>query len=203
MFSKNQLIRNRGSLILKGTATIVFGLVALAHPGEDIQRMMLPFGILVLLNGLIGVCRSFSLLDPRLPINKLLLTKGCSESLIGLGAICFLNAAVGFFLVLISLWLILTGLWQVARSKALKSISDTYAITRLSGWLEVVFGILLLFNIRLQWFDPEYELSIFAMVMGSIMIYTYFRIRSLKGYLGHHPKKITNQKNSVYYDRAY
>jgi len=203
MLTKNQLIRNRGSMVLKGTATIVFGLVALAHPGDDIQRMMLPFGILVLLNGLIGVCRNFSWLYPRLPTKKPLLVKGITESLVGLSALCFLNAKPGFFIVLISLWLIITGLYQSARSKALKPLSDSYLISRLSGYLEAIFGVLLLINIRLQWFDPKYELAVFAILMGSIMIYTYFRIGALKDYLGNYPKKISNRKNSVYYDRAY
>lgn len=203
MISKNQLIRNRGSLILKGTATIVFGLVALAHPGDDIQRMMLPFGILVLLNGLIGIGRSFSFFNPRLPAIKFVLVKGLVESLIGLSAILFLNAAIDFFLVLISLWLILTGLVQAARTKALRPVSGSYRMTRLGGWFEAAFGVLLLVNLRLRWFDPEYELAVFAMLMGGIMIYTYFRIRALKDYLGDRPRKVSCYKDTVYYDRAY
>lgn len=203
MFSKHQLIRNRGGLILKGFATSVFGLVALAHPGEDIHQMMLPFGMLVLLNGIISVCQCFSLFRPRMSAKKVVLAKGVIESLIGLSAIVFLNAEPAFFLVLISLWLLLTGLVQVARSKALKPVSDRYQMTLLSGWIESVFGVLLLINIKTQWFDPVYELSILAILMGGIMIYTYFRIRALRDYLGHRPKKLTDYQNTVYYDRAY
>ncbi|MFP4091903.1 MAG: DUF308 domain-containing protein [Cyclobacteriaceae bacterium] len=203
MISKNQLIRNRSSLILKGTATIVFGLVALAHPGEDIQRMMLPFGLLVLLSGLIGICRSCFFLKPSLPLSKIIMIKGITESFIGLSALLFLQAEVEFFLVLISLWLILTGMIQAVRARALKSIFDSYLMASLSGWIVAAFGILLLLNINLQWFELQYEVAVFAILMGGMMIYIYFMIRELRDYLGHHPKKTNNRKNTVYYDRAY
>ena len=203
MLSKHQLIRNRGGLILKGVATSVFGLVALAHPGEGIHQMMLPFGMLVILNGIISICQCFSLFGPRMSARKVVLVKGIIESFIGLSTIVFLNAGSVFFLVLISLWLILTGLVQIARSKALKPVSDRYQMIRLSGWIEFVSGVLLLINIKTQWFDPMYELSILAILMGGIMIYTYFRIRALQDYLDHRPKKLTEYQNTVYYDRTY
>jgi uncharacterized membrane protein HdeD (DUF308 family) len=203
MFSINQLIRNRGSLILKGTAMIVFGLVAFTHPGEAILRMMLPFGLLVLLNGIIGICRSISFFNARLPVNRLLMTKGIAESIIGLSGILFLNTSVTFFLVLISLWLMLTGFVQLKRSQALKPLSSCKILSTLSGITGIFFGCLLLVNLRFEWFAPRYEIASFSLVMGSIMIYTYIRIRELRHYLDHHPKKSGSYKNTVYYDRAY
>lgn len=182
---------------------MVFGLVAFTHPGEAIQRMMLPFGILVLLNGIIGICRSISFFNSRLPVNRLLMTKGAAESIIGLSGILFLNASITYFLVLISIWLMLTGFVQLKRSQALRPLSSCRILTSLSGLTGIIFGCFLIVNLRFEWFAPRYEIATFALVMGSITIYTYIRIRELRHYLDHHPKKVSSYKNTVYYDRAY
>ncbi len=202
MTLEGQLIKNRSSLIYRGLGAITFGLVALCYPGEAIHALTVPFGILLILSGLIIIIRSISLLSGRKNKVHLLLGKGIAELLIGAGALLAKGLGIYIFWELIALWIIVTGIFQVATFNRMKYIMEEWKIMVILGNLAVIFGASILANNSLGVIDPTYEIAIFALFFGSCFIYTFFKLKEGRKYLKNKPIELFQYKSKMTYDQS-
>ena len=201
---ENQLIIHRSSLLLKAVGIITFGLVALCYPGETIHAMMMPFGILVTLNGLMVIGKNIRCFTGNFDWQNSF-RKGLAEFLIGLTAIVAVIISASIFLELIAMWAILTGINQVISFYKLRDRMPHWQGMVATGGASVLFGIFITINLVEKVVPLTYEIAGFALFLGSSLVYAYVRLGEIRQYLGNRPGKIYSPKTlEVYYhDRTF
>ena len=190
-------------MLLKGVSIIAFGLVALCYPGEEIYTLMPAFGILVIINGLGMRLNSIWFSKSGSKWQKSLLRNGIVEIVIGATALWFTAASITAFWELIAVWAIFTGSIQAIRFSKLNNSTIERQLMMAAGIVSVIFGLFMLVNLWAETVSLTYEVAVFALITGSCMIYTFFRLGKMQDYLRNRPKKLHSRKTTVYYDRAY
>ena len=204
MSKENQLIIHRSSLMLKAVGIITFGLVALCYPGEDIHAMMMPFGILVTLNGVTVISKNIRFFTGSFDWQHSF-RRGLAELLIGLTAIVADIISASIFFELIALWVILTGMNQISCFYRLRDQMPHWQGMVAVGGLSILFGLFIGANLIMEVVSLTYEIAVFALVLGSSLVYAYVKLGEVRQYLGNRPGKIYSTKTlEVYYhDRTF
>lgn len=200
---ERQLIKERDSLLFRGIGITTFGLVALCYPGQQIHALMMPFGILVTISGLVTVAKNIHPLVSRHYREDPLSKKGLMELAIGGAAVGFALFSVEVFWILLAIWLMMTGITNVSRYSNIISCHPEVKVILVVNVLSVLFGLFLLLNTVIELVLLSYEVAGFALLLGISLIYTYFKLGKLQQYLGHRHRKMDNHQMTVYYDRAY
>ena len=188
---------------LRGVGMLTFGLLALYYPGEYIHALMLPFGILLVVNGVIVVAKNIRFIASTHRWGKSMVRIGMVEFLIGATAIWFAVASMQTAWELIAVWAIFTGSIQTDRFRRLKNRMAAWKAMVASGVFSVVFGVFMIVNLSVEMILLTYEVAVFALIVGSSRIYTSFRLGEMSKYLRNRPKKMYSRKTTVYYDRTY
>jgi len=200
---ERQLIKDRDSLLFRGIGITTFGLVALCYPGQQIHALMMPFGILVTISGLVTVAKNIHPLVSRHYREDPLSKKGLMELVIGGAAVGFALFSVAVFWILLATWLMMTGIANVSRYNNIISCHPEVKVILAVNVLSVLLGLFILLNKVMELVPMSYEVAGFALLLGLSSLYTYFKLGKLQQYLGHRPRKINNNQMNVYYDRAY
>jgi uncharacterized membrane protein HdeD (DUF308 family) len=161
------------------------------------------FGLLVTINGLAMRLNSVWFFKSDSKGGKSLLRNGIVEILIGATTLWFVAASIPAFWALTAVWAIFTGSIQADRFRKLKNRTTERQLMIASGILSVIFGVFMLVNLKVEAVVLTYEVAVFALITGSCMIYTFFRLGKMQQYLRNAPRKIHSRKTTVYYDRAY
>ncbi|MEM8970304.1 MAG: DUF308 domain-containing protein [Bacteroidota bacterium] len=200
---ERQLIKDRDSLLFRGIGAATFGLVALCYPGQALQAMMMPFGILLTISGLVTVAKNINPLVSHqyqeCPLSK----KGLAELLLGSLAIVAAAFSVQLFWEILAAWLIITGIANVKRYSDLRERMPAIKVLLIANVLSVLFGLFLVINLLTGLVTLTYEAVGLALLLGGSLFYTYFKLGELQQYMGHRPGKIHSKKMTVYYDRTY
>jgi uncharacterized membrane protein HdeD (DUF308 family) len=182
---------------------LTFGLLALYYPGEHMHTLMLPFGILLAVNGGVMLAKNIRFMAGTNRWGKAMFRIGMVEFLIGATAIWFAVTSVRAVWELTAVWAIFTGSIQTDRFRRLKSRMSAWKVMVASGIMAVAFGVFIIFNLKVEIVSFTYEAAVFALILGSSMIYTFFRLGAMRKYLRNKPKKMYSRKTTVYYDRTY
>jgi uncharacterized membrane protein HdeD (DUF308 family) len=200
---ERQLIKSRDSLLFRGIGVVTFGLVALCYPGNELQAMMMPFGILLTISGLVTIAKNIHPLSSHhyqeCPFSK----KGLAELLLGSVAIIATIFTIQVFWEILAAWLIITGIVNVKRYSELLERMSAIKVLLMANVLSVLFGLFLVINRMTGLVTLTYEAVGLALLLGGSLFYTYFKLGELQQYIGHRPGKIHSKKMTVYYDRTY
>ncbi|MDF9796505.1 uncharacterized membrane protein HdeD (DUF308 family) [Catalinimonas alkaloidigena] len=201
MTLERQFIKNKSGLIYRGVGAITFGLVALRYPGDEIYALAFPFGVLLLISGLINIIRYLSLRINKSASIFSPIGKGAIEVIIG--SISLFTAVVQINLLweLIAFWIITTGVFQILIFSRIKHIIKEWKVMVGLGNLAVIFGASMLANNSLNMIVPTYELAIFTIFYGLCFIYIYFRLQEKSKYLRDKPVKFIEYKTKAFYEK--
>ena len=190
-------------MMFRGVGILTFGLLALYYPGEQIHALMLPFGILLAVNGGIMVAKNMHFVTGTHRWGKSMVRIGTVEFLIGATTIWFAVTSMQAAWELIAVWAIFTGSIQTDRFRRLKNRMAAWKVMVASGVFSVVFGVFMIVKLKVEAISFTHEVAVFALIAGSSMIYTSFRLGEMRKYLRNRPKKMYSRKTTVYYDRTY
>lgn len=168
---------SRNSLMLKGICIITFGMVALCYPGQAIQNMTFPFGFLVTLSGLVTMFRYQHGLHHRLP--RLMFKKGAADLLLGITALGTLINAVTLLTELMAIWTVLTGSLLIILFLRLRDAMSGWIVMVIIGFSSILFGLYMAASLVSPAVSLMYEIAIFAVLLGSSMLYAYFKLREV------------------------
>ncbi len=170
---KETLDNYRTSLWLKAMAVVPFGLVALCYPGQQIQALIFPFGVLVFLSGSITVLRNLQ--RGQLAMRM----KGGAEALIGATVLATAAMSASVFIALIALWLVMTGSIMAIRFNKIKARFLNWQIMVIAGFSAVAFGLFVAISLVLEPISLTYEIAIFALLLGGSMFYACNKLKEI------------------------
>jgi uncharacterized membrane protein HdeD (DUF308 family) len=130
-------------IVLRGSAALLFGLIAVFWPGISLDLLVTLFGIYALVDGMIALAGTFRM-TPGEPRRTFMLLTGCVGILIGLISVLWPKATVVLLLYFVAIWALFFGLLEVAGSLRMKrEFGPDWPLSK-GGLLLIVFGLLLM-----------------------------------------------------------
>ena len=126
--------------LLYGIAAVLFAVVTLFAPGNTIYALMLAFGALSLVDGVVSLVSAFRR-DVLLPGSLLVLYALLSISF-GVLAIWQPMRMAEAFLWVLALWLLIAGIARIVFAVAVRRVANGEWLLVLSGVLTILLGVL-------------------------------------------------------------
>lgn len=131
------------AILLRGVASLVFGLLCFFYPGITLSIVVFIFGLYLLVDGAAGIWSAFRGSPDR--ARPALLLQSTLGLIIGLGFLFAPQLATTYVIIIIGLWNIAVGLLQLAGAVTLRNEIDHAVPIGLSGVLSAVLGLLIVF----------------------------------------------------------
>ncbi len=172
------LARNWWTLLIRGIAAILFGILALIWPGLTLTVLVIFFGAYALVDGAFNIVAAFR----RRKKDEdwwLLLLEGLSSLLFGVLALTWPEITALVLLIFIAAWALVTGAFEVAAAIALRKELEGEWMLILSGLASMIFGTLLFAfpgagAVAVAWIIGSY-----AILFGALLVALSLRLRKL------------------------
>lgn len=170
---------NWSTLLARGIAAIIFGLLTWVWPGVTLTAMVLLFGFYTLADGLIGFWLAIKGRKENEDWWILLLWAFCS---IAVGILTFMAPGVTEVVLLLyfAAWAIVTGVLEIISAIRLRKEIEGEWMFILAGLASVIFGVIMLAQpaagaLALLWMIGGY-----AVFFGCMLVMLAFKVRSLR-----------------------
>ncbi|WP_395688491.1 HdeD family acid-resistance protein [Aestuariivirga sp.] len=172
----HSLAKNWWMLLLRGIASIVFGILAFTWPGITVLSLIILYGAYALVDGLFAI---FAAISGGAATNRWwLAVVGIVGVLAGIVAFAWPGLTAVALLMLIAAWAIVSGIFEIIGAIRLRNEIDNEWMLILHGAISVLFGIFV-------WMQPgEGALAIiwvigaYAIIAGVILSILAIRLRS-------------------------
>jgi uncharacterized membrane protein HdeD (DUF308 family) len=180
MAREMRITDSKDALRLEGVGMLAFSLVALCYISDALRPMLLPFGMLLLLNGIARVLLSAWFYDSGSTWRRLSQLHGWVDALLGAGALLGNYWGWAIMAELFAAWLLLSGYFHVRRHFLLKQRwPGTSAIGAL-GILSIVGSGLVWCSLFSGWPAYPHTLLAVAVVTGSGKVYAAFKLGAVE-----------------------
>ena len=182
-------------LLLKGTVSIVFGIVAYAWPGMTLASLVTVFGAFALVDGVFGVLQAIGGRKEHEHWWVVLL-----EGLLGIlfGWICLTTPGitVTVLMLFIAFWAISTGVMRIVMAVRLRKEIEGEWWMALSGLVSVIFGVVVIAQpgegaLALLWL-----VAIWAILAGAFLVFLAFKVKGLAGKLAQAKQRLAEHARS-------
>jgi uncharacterized membrane protein HdeD (DUF308 family) len=177
-FLAGDVTRSWWVFLLYGIAAIAFGLAALFMPSQTLRFLLLGFGLLSLVDGVVSLLSMFRK-DVALP-SWVLALYGLISIGFGLWVLMRPDQFGTVFLWLLALWLVLAGFARVLFAVMIRKVVEGEWLLALSGLLAVALGIWIFINPNVGLLTIAIWLGIGALVYGALQIFVALRLRKLQ-----------------------
>jgi len=179
-FDAGVLARHWWAIVIRGLASIIFGILAFVMPGVTLAVLVLLFGAWALVDGIFNIIAALSGRSGSRSWWMVLL-----EGLVSVAAglvTFFMPGLTALTLVyVISAWAIITGVLEVVAAIRLrKEITNEWWLA-LSGVLSIVFGALVAFAPGAGALALIFWIGAYAVVFGAMLVALGFRLRRRHG----------------------
>jgi len=168
------LAGNWWSLLVRGIAALLFGLVALFWPGPTLFVLIVFFGAYALVDGVFAIVAGIRGSGGR---RWLLLAEGALGVLAGLVAFFYPGITALVLLYVIAFWAIFTGILKVVMAVSLRREIENEWLMILSGVLSVLFGVILAVLPGVGLLSMVWLIGIYAIIFGLALMALGFRVR--------------------------
>jgi uncharacterized membrane protein HdeD (DUF308 family) len=172
------LAKNWWSLLIRGTAAIVLGAVAIVWRDISLGNLVLVFFGFALLDGLVGIAGAVRAAEARERWAPLLM-EGIVGILAALSAVAWPGMMTQITLIyIIGAWALLTGALEIASGILLRKHIRGEWLLALSGFASLFLFVLMA---ALQLATPgkiAVLLGVYAFAFGSLLVALSFRLRS-------------------------
>ncbi|MEU3017127.1 MULTISPECIES: HdeD family acid-resistance protein [unclassified Nocardiopsis] len=168
------LSRHWWVLVVRGAVAVIFGLLALAWPGESLLALAIIFGLFALVDGVALAFTAYRAAPgTRMPLG----VQAGVSIVLGLLALTWPLAAVLAIVFLIGAWAIVTGVAEIVTAVRLRAQVSSEWLLIFVGALSVIFGLMV-------WFWPLVSaaaimlvVGVYAIVFGVVMAVAGFQLR--------------------------
>ena len=166
------------TLVLRGIAAIVFGLLAWFYPGMTLALLVIFFGAYVLADGVIAL---FAALSGRAPSESRWIVGlvGALGVLIGVLTLWHPAAAALALLLYLAAWSLVTGVMQIVAAIRLRKEIQGEFWLGLAGALSIAFAVLLLVSPGLGALSIIWVIAAYAIVYGVALLILGFKVKKL------------------------
>ena len=167
----------RWSLLLRGIAAIVFGILAIIWPGETIIVLVYLFGVYAIIDGILNI--GASLRSRAMHGWWFMLIEGIVSVLAGIIAFVWPVLAAFVFLLVLAAWAIITGIVEIVGAFSHPEHFSHDWWLAIAGVVSIILGVLLAFRpiaglLAVIWF-----IGIYAIVFGILFMLRFFQTRTL------------------------
>lgn len=179
----NELIRvmaaNWWVLALRGTAAVLFGIIALLAPGLTVYALLMVFGAYAVFDGVLAVFTAFQRKsdDDRWWAWAL---DGILSIAIGFMALFWTEATALAFIIWMAIWGVISGVFRIVAAIRLRHEIEGEWALGLSGALLVVWGVLMARLPAAGLLSLAWLIGTFAILIGVTLIVLAFRLRKIK-----------------------
>ncbi|MGE5570401.1 MAG: HdeD family acid-resistance protein [Rhodospirillales bacterium] len=176
------IARNWWSMLIRGIAAVVFGILALSWPGKTFALLVVLFGAFALVHGIAAIAGAVRKSRGQERWGGLLL-----EGIVGVaaGIIAFAWPAItGLALVLlISAWALITGITEITAAIRLRRYIRGEWRLVLSGVISIILAAFLFASPAAGAVAIALAVGIYAIIFGVLEIALAFRLRTWEGLL--------------------
>lgn len=165
-------------LLLRGIAAVIFGFIALIWPGLTTYALLLGFGILAIVDGILSVAVALR----RRPEDDAWwswLIDGILSVIIGLMAFFWPAAAALALVIWIAVWAIMAGILRIVAAIWLRRDIEGEWALGLSGLLLILWGALLIMLPAAGIISLTLLFGVFVLLIGAALILLALRLRNL------------------------
>jgi len=171
----NTLAQNWWTLVLRGVAAVIFGILAYVWPGITFTVLVLFFGAYALWDGVFALIAAFrTQAERRWPL--------VLEGLVGIaaGVLTFIwpGAATLALLLIIGAWAFVTGIFEIVAAIRLREEIEGEWLLLISGLLSVLFGIALAIWPAAGLVAVTWLIGAYSIIFGILLIVLGFRLRN-------------------------
>jgi uncharacterized membrane protein HdeD (DUF308 family) len=170
------LANNWWTLVVRGIAAIIFGILAYLWPGITFTVLVLFFGAYALWDGVFALIGAFRTQGER---RWSLVLEGLVGIAAGLLTFFWTGAAALGLLLVIGAWAIVTGIFEIVSAIRLRKEIEGEWLLLLSGVLSVLFGIALAIWPAAGLLAVTWMIGAYAVVFGILLLVLGFRLRGL------------------------
>src|SRR2546427_87531 len=178
------IAKNWWSLVIRGLAAIVLGVITFIWPGITLGALVLLFGFYALIDGLLSLAGAVRAAEGHERWGALLI-----EGLVGIAVaiITFAWPAITALslVYIIAAWALLTGVFEIAAAVRLRKYFPGEWLLALSGIASLILGILMIAVPLAGALAIAFWVGAYAFVFGVLLIGLGFRLRAwVKGLTG-------------------
>jgi uncharacterized membrane protein HdeD (DUF308 family) len=166
------------TLVLRGVAAIIFGILAYVWPDITFTVLVLFFGAYVLWDGVFALIGAFRTDGER---RWLLILEGLVGIAAGIVTFIWPGAASLAILTIIAAWAIVTGIFEIIAAIRLRAEIEGEWLMLLSGLLSVLFGIALAIWPVAGLVAVTWMIGAYAIIFGILLISLGVRLRNWRG----------------------
>ena len=171
----NTLAHNWWTLVLRGLAALLFGILAYVWPDITFTALVLLFGAYALWDGVFALIGAFRTQGER---RWILLLEGLVSIAAGLVTFFWPGAATLAILTIIAAWAIVTGVFEIIAAIRLRKEIEGEWFLFLSGLLSLFFGIALVIWPVAGLVAVTWMIGAYAIVFGILLIVLGVRLRN-------------------------
>ncbi len=167
----------RWSLLLRGIAAIVFGILAIVWPSHTIIALVYLFGAYAIVDGILNIVAA--LRSRTMRGWALILIEGIVSVVAGIIAFVWPVVAAFAFLLVLAAWAIITGIMEIAAAFSHPEHIGHDLWLAIAGLISIIFGILLAIRPLAGLLTVIWLIGIYAIVFGVLFIIRYFQTHSM------------------------
>jgi uncharacterized membrane protein HdeD (DUF308 family) len=165
------------TLVLRGVAAVIFGILTFVAPGASLFALVVLFGAYAVVNGVINL-----VLAARNPAGEprwgSLVFESVASIVAGTVTLLWPGISALVLLLVIACWAIVTGVAQVIAAVRLRKQIRGEWLLALSGVLSVAFGVLMLVFPGAGALAVVVWIGAYAVVLGALLVALGVRLRS-------------------------
>jgi uncharacterized membrane protein HdeD (DUF308 family) len=169
------LAHNWWTLVLRGLAAIIFGILAYLWPGITFTVLVLFFGAYVLWDGIFALIGAFRTQAAR---RWPLILEGLVGIIAGLLTFLWPGAATFALLVIIGAWAVVTGIFEIIAAIRLREEIEGEWLLLIGGLLSVLFGIALVIWPTAGLVAVTWVIGAYSILFGILLMVLGFRLRT-------------------------
>ena len=150
------------TILLRGLASLAFGILAFVYPGITLAIVVTLFGIYALIDGLLGLWGIIRGRDEGSSMTSLLVA--LAGIVAGLICLLFPAFATTYVVLLIGFWNIAAGILQLVGAIALRNDIEQPVLLGLTGLIGAALGLLIVF------YPADAAISIIWIIAGTALL---------------------------------
>ena len=132
------------SIILSSIAAFIIGLIMVVAPGVSLQTMGLVAGIYIIIHGIVLMALAFSTHTIYTPFFGVM--SGLLSIILGVVLVSMPSILPVIFTIALGIWIILSSINVVSIAITIKKEYSNWALLLLLGIIDLICGIIILFN---------------------------------------------------------
>lgn len=170
--------RNWWTLVIRGIAAVLFGLLTLFAPGISLAALILLFACYAIVDGVFNLVGTVRGMAHHQRWGESLL-EGVVSLAAGVVALLWPGLSALALLFWIAAWAIVTGVLELGAAIRLRRLIQGEWLLALSGVLSVVFGVLVVVSPGAGALAVLFWIAVYALAFGALLITLGMRVRKL------------------------